>query len=60
MKVLMINGSPRTNGNTYVALQEMEKVFAGEGIEVEILQGQSGHPWLYRLRILCQNREMCV
>lgn len=38
MKVLMINGSPRTNGNTYVALQEMEKVFAGEGIEVEILQ----------------------
>ena len=34
----MINGSPRTNGNTYVALQEMEKVFAGEGIEVEILQ----------------------
>ena len=38
MKVLMINGSPRVNGNTYVALQEMEKVFVSEGIEVEILQ----------------------
>ena len=33
----MINGSPRANGNTNVALREMEKVFAGEGIEVEIL-----------------------
>lgn len=38
MKVLMINGSPRIKGNTYVALQEMEKVFVSEGIEVEILQ----------------------
>lgn len=37
MKVLMINGSPRPQGNTYVALHEMEKVFAEEGIEVEIL-----------------------
>ena len=37
MKVLMINGSPKPNGNTYVALHEMEKVFAEEGIEVEIL-----------------------
>lgn len=37
MKVLMINGSPNGKGNTYVALQEMEKVFAEEGIETEIL-----------------------
>ena len=37
MKVLMINGSPRANGNTYVALHEMEKVFEQEGIETEIL-----------------------
>lgn len=37
MKVLMINGSPRANGNTNVALREMEKVFVDEGIEVEIL-----------------------
>ena len=38
MKVLMINGSPRENGNTYAALHEMEKVFAQEGIETEIVQ----------------------
>ena len=37
MKVLMINGSPRTNGNTYVAFREMEKIFTEEGIETEIL-----------------------
>ncbi len=35
MKVLMINGSPRKNGNTSVALREMEKIFAAEGVEVE-------------------------
>lgn len=38
MKVLMINGSPHTNGNTSVALAEMEKIFAGEGIAVETIQ----------------------
>ena len=37
MKVLMINGSPRANGNTYVALHEMEKIFEQEGIETELL-----------------------
>lgn len=37
MKVLMINGSPKAKGNTYIALHEMEKVFAREGIETEIL-----------------------
>ena len=30
MKVLMINGSPHAKGNTYIALHEMEKVFAEE------------------------------
>lgn len=37
MKVLMINGSPRANGNTSIALGEMEKVFSQEGVETEIL-----------------------
>lgn len=37
MKVLMINGSPKANGNTSVALREMEKIFAKEGVETEIL-----------------------
>ena len=38
MKILMINGSPRTNGNTFVALSEMKKIFEEEGIEVELIQ----------------------
>ncbi len=37
MKVLMINGSPRANGNTALALQEMEKVFDKNGIKAEIM-----------------------
>lgn len=37
MKVLMINGSPKPNGNTYVALHEMEQIFAKEGVETEII-----------------------
>ena len=35
MKVLMLNGSPRREGNTAAALKEMEAIFAAEGIEVE-------------------------
>lgn len=38
MKVLIINGSPRVNGNTSVAVREMEKVFAEEGVETEVVQ----------------------
>ena len=38
MKVLMLNGSPRVNGNTLIALKEMEAVFHAEGIETEIIQ----------------------
>ncbi|MCI8495488.1 MAG: flavodoxin family protein [Lachnospiraceae bacterium] len=38
MKILMINGSPRKNGNTSIALQEMEKIFVEEGIETETIQ----------------------
>ncbi len=37
MKVLLVNGSPRANGNTARALEEMVKVFVEEGIETEIL-----------------------
>ena len=33
MKVLIINGSPRVNGNTAAALDEMKKIFSVEGIE---------------------------
>lgn len=35
LKVLMINGSPKANGNTAVALKEMENIFRENGIECE-------------------------
>lgn len=38
MKVLILNGSPRVNGNTSIALQEMDKIFTNEGVETEIVQ----------------------
>lgn len=38
MKVLMLNGSPRVNGNTERALEEMKVVFESEGVEVELIQ----------------------
>lgn len=38
MKVLMINGSPHAEGNTGIALHEMEKVFSQENVDTEILQ----------------------
>ncbi|MBQ9464150.1 MAG: flavodoxin family protein, partial [Lachnospiraceae bacterium] len=38
MKVLIINGSPRANGNTALALKEMVKIFEKEGIETETVQ----------------------
>jgi multimeric flavodoxin WrbA len=37
MKVLLINGSPRDNGNTFTALSEMAKTLNAEGIETEIV-----------------------
>ena len=38
MKVLLINGSPRKNGNTFLALSEIAKQLSTHGIEAEILQ----------------------
>ncbi len=38
MKVIMINGSPRVNGNTALALAEMESVFRANGIQTETIQ----------------------
>ena len=36
-KVLLINGSPRQNGNTFLALSEVSKTLNAEGIETEIV-----------------------
>ena len=38
MKVLMINGSPRANGNTSLALDEMTKIFEKNGIDIHYVQ----------------------
>ncbi|MBQ8767702.1 MAG: flavodoxin family protein [Clostridia bacterium] len=38
MKVLIINGSPRINGNTAIAVREMENIFKENGVEVETVQ----------------------
>ena len=38
MKVLIINGSPRVDGNTSIAVDEVAKTFEAEGIETEIIQ----------------------
>ena len=37
MKVLMINGSPHTNGATMRALEEMKNIFVSNNIDVEII-----------------------
>ncbi len=38
MKVLMLNGSPKANGNTNAALLEVGRTLEGEGISYEIFQ----------------------
>ena len=38
MKVLIINGSPRVNGNTTIAVNELVKTFNQEGVESEVVQ----------------------
>lgn len=37
-KVLMLNGSPRENGNIALAFREMEKVFENLNVDCEIIQ----------------------
>ena len=36
-KVLLINGSPRENGNTFIALSEVAKTLNEEGVDTEII-----------------------
>ena len=37
MKVLLINGSPHKEGNTFIALSEVEKSLKQEGVQTEII-----------------------
>ncbi|MFR7732489.1 MAG: flavodoxin family protein [Collinsella sp.] len=38
MKVLLVNGSPKANGNTARALAEVAKQLSAEGIDSEVFQ----------------------
>ncbi len=38
LRVLIINGSPRVNGNTATAIHEMEKIFEESGVISETVQ----------------------
>lgn len=38
MKVLILNGSPHSKGNTAIALAEMVNVFEAEGVDAEVVQ----------------------
>ena len=38
MNVLMLNGSPRSEGNTFAALRETEQILRADGVETEIIQ----------------------
>ena len=42
MRVILINGSPRQNGCTFTALDEVARALEGEGVEAEILHIGSG------------------
>ncbi len=37
MKILLINGSPKKEGNTFIALSEVQKTLEAEGIETEMI-----------------------
>ena len=59
MKVLMLNGSPRTEGNTYTALAEIGRQLREEGIDYEIVQLGSG-PVRDCIGCGCCTEEGCV
>ena len=40
MKVLMVNGSPRRNGNTARALKEVADTLAKEGVDSEVVRSE--------------------
>lgn len=60
MKILLINGSPKKEGNTFIALSEVQKSLKSEGIDTEMIH--VGHKDIHGC-IACQKcREMgkCV
>ena len=60
MKVLMLNGSPRKNGNTSIALDEVRKILESEGIEVETIQVGNMDISGCRGCLYCKENGKCV
>lgn len=60
MKVLMLNGSPRKNGNTSIALDEVRKILESEGIEVETIQVGNMDISGCRGCLYCKDNGKCV
>ena len=61
MKVLIINGSPRANGNTTLALEQMVSIFKNNNIEVDYVQVGNMAIRGCTACALCHNgRENCV
>ncbi len=60
LKVLMLNGSPRENGNISLAFREMEKVFEENNVEYEnILLGRTDIRGCIACET-CRKNEKCV
>ena len=57
MKVLLLNGSTRKNGCTYLALSEVAKELNTQDVETEIIQLGSG---LHRLQQLPGKRPLRI
>lgn len=60
MKVLLINGSPNAEGNTFIALSEVAKALNADGIETEMLWiGKKPVPGCIACN-KCQQSGVCV
>ncbi|MCR4788126.1 MAG: flavodoxin family protein [Lachnospiraceae bacterium] len=60
LKVLMLNGSPRENGNIALAFGEMEKIFEQNGVEYEnIVLGRQDIRGCIACET-CRNKGKCV
>jgi multimeric flavodoxin WrbA len=58
MKVIGINGSPHTNGNSFLVIKAFFEELEATGIDTELLQVGSGGVRLFRLRRLLGNRSL--
>lgn len=60
MKVLLLNGSTRKDGCTYLALSEAAKALNEQGVETDRPDGRRPCPGLHRLQRLCREGPVCL